>query len=76
MDVEFVILIPAVAAATLVIGVIIGIFKIWRRFEKMEEKINRQTELMRALLNTLPVEQYAEVLRTADSAESSRAQSD
>ncbi len=76
MDVEFVILIPAFAAATLAIGLIIGIFKIWRRFEKMEEKIDRQTELMKALLNTLPVEQYAEVLRTADSVESSRAQSD
>ncbi len=76
MDVEFVILIPAFAAATLAIGLIIGIFKIWRRFEKMEEKIERQTELMRALLSTLPVEQYAEVLRTADSVESRRAQSD
>ena len=76
MDVEFVVLIPAFAAATLAIGLIIGIFKIWRRFEKMEEKIDRQTELMRALLGTLPVEQYAEVLRTADSVQSRRAQSD
>ena len=76
MDVEFVILIPAFAAATLAVGLIIGVFKIWRRFEKSEEKIDRQTELMKPLLNTLPVEQYAEVLRTADSVESNRAQPD
>lgn len=76
MEVEFVILIPAIAATTLAAGLIVGIFKIWRRFERMEEKIGRQTELMRALLNTLPVEQYAEVLRTVDSVESRRAKSD
>ena len=76
MDVEFVILFPAVAALTLAIGIIIAIFRFWRRFEKMEDKIERQSELMRALLNTLPVEQYAEVLRSADSIEANRAQSD
>jgi hypothetical protein len=76
MDVEFVILIPMFATTILAIGLIIGIFKIWLGFEKMEEKIDHQTELMRALLGTLPVEQYAEVLRTAESIGSDRAQSD